>query len=282
MQAQTIRIFLPEGHPMGLRIADISGKLIQAFVFSRKNLKAMAERGELNNTGVYFLFGQEPDQELPSVYIGEAESIYPRLTQHNKDDSKDFWTDTVCFVTKDNSLTKAHVKFLEFNAYRIAREMKRCHLANGSIPASVQLPEMDAADAENFLIEMKIILSSLGWNILLHPQQSEQSEDVTYSYSKGSVNAKGKYLSEGFLIYKGSTVEAKTQKSAGAWVQSLKDELLKSGVLQDGLNQTLELTQDYLFKSPSAAGAIVRGGNVNGWTFWKDSYGKTLDENERQ
>ncbi len=242
----------------------------------------MANRAELSNTGVYFLFGQEPDQELPSVYIGEAENIYARLIQHNKDDTKDFWTETVCFVTKDNSLTKAHVKFLEYNAYRIARDIKRCHVANSSIPASIKLPEMDEADADNFLIEMKIILSSLGWNILLPPQQSEQSEDVTYSYSKGSVHAKGKYLSEGFLIYKGSCVESKTQKSAGPWVQALRDELLKSGVLKEGPNQTYELMQDYLFKSPSAAGAIVRGGNINGWTFWKDSSGKTLDENERQ
>lgn len=37
-------------------------------------------------------------------------------------------------------------------------------------------------------------------------------------------------------------------------------------------------SQDYLFKSPSAAAAFVLGANANGWSKWKDKDGNTLSD----
>ena len=48
------------------------------------------------------------------------------------------------------------------------------------------------------------------------------------------------------------------------------------------MGDQLVFTQDYVFKSPSAAAAIVVGNNMNGWLSWKDKDGKTMDTVVRQ
>jgi hypothetical protein len=40
--------------------------------------------------------------------------------------------------------------------------------------------------------------------------------------------------------------------------------------------------KDYLFPSPSQAASTVLGRSTNGWTMWKDSKGRTLDELKRK
>lgn len=62
---------------------------------------------------------------------------------------------------------------------------------------------------------------------------------------------------------------------------AMRKKLEEAGVLKPAGDQ-LVFTQDYLFKSPSAAAAIVVGNNMNGWLSWKPKDGKTLDAAVRQ
>ena len=55
------------------------------------------------------------DGDLPTVYIGEGDPVRPRLESHSA--NKDFWTWLVFFVSKDDSINKAHVKYLEAPAW---------------------------------------------------------------------------------------------------------------------------------------------------------------------
>jgi hypothetical protein len=41
---------------------------------------------------------------------------------------------------------------------------------------------------------------------------------------------------------------------------------------------TVKLSQDYTFDSPSAAAGVLLGRNVNGRTEWKDEEGRTLKQ----
>src|SRR5688500_12897796 len=87
---KTIQIFLPDGNPRGVKIAEITSRTVQAVSIPRAHLDFACSRPELGNVGVYFLVGDSEEGEKPLVYVGEAEECVARLKQHNK--GKDFWT----------------------------------------------------------------------------------------------------------------------------------------------------------------------------------------------
>jgi len=78
-----------------------------AIAAPRTDLDDLLLREELDKAGVYILTGADPLSGSPRAYIGEAEIIRERLKQHK---SKEFWTSAVVFVSKDENLTKGHVR----------------------------------------------------------------------------------------------------------------------------------------------------------------------------
>ena len=60
-----------------------------------------------------------------------------------------------------------------------------------------------------------------------------------------------------------------------------RHQLLKDDVLEVVDDDTLRFTKDFIFPSPSQAAAIVLARNANGWTEWKYSDGRTLDQVKR-
>ena len=81
--------------------------------------------------------GPEADAPRRRVYIGEAENVLVRLRSHLKDAKKDFWDQVVFFSSKDENLTKAHVKYLEARMIALAQENGRVALENGNIFAEM-------------------------------------------------------------------------------------------------------------------------------------------------
>ena len=113
----SLRIFVADGDPDGLRIVDKSNWIGKALVFPRALLPQVKAWPELAQTGVYLLLGPRPDGEGDMLYVGEGDPIRPRLEWHYA--QKDFWTRAVCFVAAPGQLNKAHVQFLEANLVRL-------------------------------------------------------------------------------------------------------------------------------------------------------------------
>ena len=61
----------------------------------------------------------------------------------------------------------------------------------------------------------------------------------------------------------------------------MREKLKDEGILKEQ-GTVLEFTEDYLFKSPSAAAAVILARRANGWTEWKTKDKKTIDETIRQ
>ncbi len=59
----SLRIFVADGDPDGLRIVDKSNWIGKALVFPRALLPQVKARPELAQTGVYLLLGPRPDGE---------------------------------------------------------------------------------------------------------------------------------------------------------------------------------------------------------------------------
>lgn len=154
----TVKLFLAEGSPTSVRTAELSNWTGKAVAGPRSNIEDILKRDEANNPGVYFLTGVNPETGRDKVYIGEAEVIRKRIKGHME---KDFWKTIVFFVSKDENLTKAHIKYLEGKLIETAKSVGRFELENSQSSGS-HLPESDAADMDSSFLEWNSF--SLFWD----------------------------------------------------------------------------------------------------------------------
>lgn len=160
--AYTIRIYVPDGDPNGLRLVDRMNWTGRGIAFPRQALGSVTARPEFQGPGIYILKGHndaDDDDDLPLLYIGETENLKTRLEQHAS--QKPFWNEAVVFASTNNGLHKAHVKWLEQQLIARAKSIGQCHLQNGLEPTEPQLPEFERADTEAFLAEALRILPLL-------------------------------------------------------------------------------------------------------------------------
>jgi hypothetical protein len=119
----SIRIFVVDGLPTGVRVVEKSNWIGQGLVCPRAQFAEAKSRAEFGKAGVYVLVGPS-DSGQDRVYVGEGDPVKPRLEQHAG--KKDFWTQAVIFTSKDEHLNKAHVQYLEARLLELARQAKRC------------------------------------------------------------------------------------------------------------------------------------------------------------
>ena len=275
----TIKIFLVHGDPKRLRTAELSNWTGKAVAGPRSEFDGIVSREEAEGSGIYFLSGSDPDSGQPAIYIGEAECIRDRLKAHLQ---KDFWNQLVFFVSKDENLTKSHIRYLEGKLIDQARDARRAHLIN-SQASGARLPESDRADLETFLGKINQLLPVLGVELLVPTAvraEAGRELEVLVCDIKG-LQAKGHLTPNGFLVLAGSKAVLEERPSAQKypWVLNQRQKLMGEGVLVvDG--DCLVFVRDVEFSSPSAAATVVHGGHANGLTAWKDQRGQTLKQLE--
>ncbi|CAM9870635.1 unnamed protein product, partial [Ectocarpus sp. 12 AP-2014] len=155
----SIRIFLADGTPEGLRVVEKSNWTGRAVVANRSQLECALARTEMAQPGVYVLTGLT-DDGATKLYVGEADALGERIKQHVS--GKEFWTRAVAFTSTNEGLNKANVRYLEARLLALAKTANQWALDNGTFPAPPPLSEADRADAEWFLAEMLVIFPLLG------------------------------------------------------------------------------------------------------------------------
>ena len=232
--AKTIKIFLVDSEPDGLKTAELSNWVGQAIVIPRNKLREIKNRQDCKKPAVYFLTGKEDEESLLStVYIGEAENLFDRLTTH--DNSKDFWRTAIGFVSKDNNLTKAHVKYLESRCIEIAESLQRFSLKNGKKSFLPSLSESDVAEMEEFLNKLRLLLTAVGYPILQEITSKEHvdiSDPLFICKGKGAV-ANGRMTNEGFVVYKDSTATTQLSNAVSDRNQKSLNKLISNGCKVD-------------------------------------------------
>lgn len=277
--AKTIKIFLVDGEPNGLKTAELSNWVGQAIVIPRNKLKDIKHRPDCNKPAVYFLVGKESEEDLlATAYIGEAENLWNRLSTH--DSSKDFWLTAIAFVSKDNNLTKAHVKYLESRCMEIASSLKRYNLENGTRSVLPTLSESDIAEMEEFLSNLKLLLTAVGYPILQEITSKEQvnASDPLFTCGGKKAIATGRMTNEGFVVYKDSTATSNFSSAVAERNRKNIEKLIANGYLEKRDDDLYIFIKDYVFNSPSAASDIILGNSTSGWKKWKTQNGKTLEE----
>jgi len=275
---KTIKIFLIDGDSNGRMSCELSNWSGKAYKIPRIKIKDCADRDDLTKTGVYLLLGKD-EEGKDLVYIGEAESILKRLNQHLT--QKDFWNESIVFLSKDNNLNKAHIKYLENRLHDIAKSANRYKVENTLTPTQSSISESDTAEMEEYIEHVKMLVSTLGHKVFEEKREVKPKKDQNIFYIKAArgADAQGERTSDGFVVYKGSVAADSTTSSMANSSLRLRQALIDNGDLQlvDG---NYVFTEDYIFSSPTTAAVIVMGRNANGLVEWKLADGRKLKEYE--
>lgn len=169
-EAFTIRVFVPDGDPEGVKIVERLNWTGVGVAFPRSTWPQLSRRPEFGRAGVYVLTGsaEGTSDDLPTVYVGQGEEIGQRIATHFQE--KVFWDWGYAFVSNGNPLNRAHTTYLEHALLQRATKAQRCHLDNGNLPKEPGLSESEKADTEGFLREMLRILPLLGVRVFEKPE----------------------------------------------------------------------------------------------------------------
>ncbi|MDO9551373.1 GIY-YIG nuclease family protein [Rhodonellum sp.] len=275
---KTIKIFLIDGDPNGRMSVELSNWSGKAYKIPRVKIKDCADRSDLTSPGIYLLFGKD-DEEKDQVYIGEAESILKRLNQQLT--QKDFWNEAVVFISKDDNLNKAHIKYLENRLHDIAKTAKRYKVDNFVIPTQSSISESDRAEMEEFIEYVKMLVNTLGHKTFEEKREikTKQKQAIFTIKAARGADGQGEPTSDGFVVFKGSKSAATTVNSMNPNYLITRQKLIDEGVLINK-GEFFEFSEDYIFSSPSSAAVMIMGRNANGLTEWKQKDGTTLKDYE--
>jgi hypothetical protein len=171
----TIRIFVPDGDPEGVRIIDRMNWTGLGIFIPREKWPETRRRDEFGRPGVYILVGYEGDTDRPTIYVGQADDLRERLDQHAK--AKEFWDFAITFLSTNNSLNRAHILWLEYALYAKAKSADRADLDNSQTPSEPRLSESERADIQAFLNEILQILPLAGLRVF-EPRQVVADPDI--------------------------------------------------------------------------------------------------------
>lgn len=271
---KTIKIFLIDGDPNGRMSCELSNWTGKAYKIPRIKVKDCTDRTDLNSTGVYLLFGKD-DEGKDQVYIGEAESVLKRLNQQLS--QKDFWHETIVFISKDENLNKAHIKYIENRLHDIAVSSNRYKIDNSSTPTQSSISESDRSEMEEYIENLRMLVNTLGHKVFDDKRETSNNKknQIFLINAARGASAKGEPTSDGFLVLKDSIAANSTTPSISSSLSKLRQNLIERNVLQT-VGANLIFSEDYIFTSPSLAASTVMGRNANGLEEWKLKTGETL------
>ena len=280
-RGKSINLFLMDGDVNGRIKCTLANWTGLAFKIPRTSLDQCKDRPELKQTGVYFLFGQDDQENQHFIYVGQAgvrkngEGILNRLQEHNKNPKKDYWTEAIALTTSNDSMGPTEISYLEHRFYTLAVAAGRYIVKNGNDPTPGNPTEEKISELEDFIDNAKIIVGTLGHKAFEPLTVSGQAIDSPAGQllycTQGKANATGKRTSDGFVVLAGSQISDTVAKSCPPFALKKREQLKDSVV--DSILQS-----DVLFNTPSGASDFVCGSSTSGWAVWKTADGTPLKE----
>jgi hypothetical protein len=285
---KSVRIFLPDATVTGIRHAEIVNRTGQTVACPRARLDELKHWPETAKPGIYFLFEARLGDSKPLAYIGESENVANRLLTHDR--KKEFWNDVVIFTSKDDNLTKSHIKYLESRIEESAKGADRYEIENGNTPTQSSLPRAERDAMDELLDDIRLVLGTLGYPILepLLQQKILSASNASLSspsippedeltFTVHDILARGVRTSEGFVIKAGSTASKTNSDSLSRKIAKMREQFLSDGRLVEQGNH-LMLAEDVLMSSSSYAAALIAGTARSGPQSWFTASGTSLKE----
>lgn len=291
-RSKNINMFLMDGEVTGKIKCTLSNWTGVIYKIPRIQLGDLKSRDEMKQSGIYFLFGRDEDKQKDVTYIGQAttrkngEGVLLRIQEHTRDIHADYFNDVIILTTQNNSFGPTEISYLENKFTQLAKEAGRYIVKNGNDPNPGNVTEEKESELDEIVENTLMIIGTLGYRVFV-PMIKEVSQDLTdnhstYLYLKRKTKKSNRVIeatcertTEGFVVLEGSQVEIKDSPYLPASLKEMRQNLIASRVIQDGV-----LREKQLFSSPSYAAAFLLGMQTNGRTDWKDQDGRTLKELE--
>lgn len=291
-RSKNINMFLMDGEVTGKIKCTLSNWTGVIYKIPRIQLGDLKSRDEMKQSGIYFLFGRDEDKQKDVTYIGQAttrkngEGVLLRIQEHTRDTHADYFNDVIILTTQNNSFGPTEISYLENKFTQLAKEAGRYIVKNGNDPNPGNVTEEKESELDEIVENTLMIIGTLGYRAFV-PMTKKVSQDLTdnhstYLYLKRKTKKSNKVIeatcertTEGFVVLEGSQVEIKDSPYLPASLKEMRQNLIASRVIQDGV-----LKEKQLFSSPSYAAAFLLGMQTNGRTDWKDQDGRTLKELE--
>ena len=285
-------MFLMDGEVTGKIKCTLSNWTGVIYKIPRIQLGDLKSRDEMKQSGIYFLFGRDEDKQKDVTYIGQAttrkngEGVLLRIQEHTRDTHADYFNDVIILTTQNNSFGPTEISYLENKFTQLAKEAGRYIVKNSNDPNPGNVSEEKESELNEIVENTLMIIGTLGYRVFV-PMTKKVSQDLTdnhstYLYLKRKTKKSNKVIeatcertTEGFVVLEGSQVEIKDSPYLPASLKEMRQNLIASRVIQDGV-----LKEKQLFSSPSYAAAFLLGMQTNGRTDWKDQDGRTLKELE--
>jgi hypothetical protein len=282
---RSLELYYIDGRPDGMLTAELFNWTGHVLMAPRTQIAAALKRQEAGYAGVYLLIGEQNGE--PRAYVGEGEDISARIKAH--DVAKDRWSSAVLVTTAGNKLNKAHVRYLEARLIAEARAIGRTPLENGTNPPRPSLSEADVAKMEAFLENLLIVLPAVRVDMFIQrarptlgsatpalspalplPAPALPPVRFTLETPKHGIKATAVLVDGEFVVQAGSLARESWigQNGQVASYAPLHVELVTAGILAP--HGPLRIfTQNYAFKSPSAAAAVINGRSTSGPQHWR-------------
>lgn len=248
----------------------------------RSELENCKHRADLQQSGVYFLFGKSDENNENVVYVGQAgirkngNGLLGRILEHARSPEKDYWTEAVAITTTNNSFGPTEISYLENQFTKLASSAKRYIVKNGNDPNPGNITEEKESELEEFIDYAKIVMGILGHKVFIPLDEVTDDKPLPstakFFLKKRGAEAIGVLTSEGFVVFKGSKLNSRPTPSCPDWLKKLREEY------SNKISKDLILTDNIVFNSPSAAAGFCVFGAENGRTAWENESKKTLKE----
>ena len=283
-KGKTLQLFLMDGTVAGRIKGTVMNWTGIVFKIPREDLNKCKNRTDLNQDGVYFLYGSNGNKE--TVYIGQAGSrkngkgILNRLMEHAKSADKDFWTEAVVFTTSDNTFGPTEISWLENKFCNLAINAAQCEVKNGSDPSPGNITEEKESVLEEWAELALLVVGTLGYRVFeparrvikIEDKPAEKPDNIFYlqrHIKKFNRTARAQMRYDGennFVVLKGSeiiTEDTPNQISSNLKKLRHSDKVSGNGILKE----------DVTFTSASTAAQFVLGKTSNGLVDWKNKNG---------
>lgn len=287
MRGKNINLFLMDGDAAGRIKCSLNGWTGVAYKIPRTQLENCVERSELKQSGVYFLFGYDENDDKQMVYVGQAgmrkngEGILSRLFEHKRNPDKTYWNEAVVFTTQNNSLGPTEISYLEHCFCELARKAGRYVVMNGNDPSIGNVTEEMECDLSYFIDNARLIMGVLGHKVFepllsnLGNKDGTQEGLLELFFVSKVLEAKAVRTTEGIVLLRDSQISSTLKPSCPDNVRKAREKY------KDKISKDFITLDDILFTSPSAAAAFVGGSSLSGNMLWRNKEGVLLKDLEK-
>ncbi|MBX5269462.1 DUF4357 domain-containing protein [Rhizobium sp. NLR17b] len=282
---RVVKIFITGQDPRSLRTVELDNWTGVAITGQPEFFKKALEDEVLSRSCVYLLIHSSADDDLPEIYVGESDDFSQRYTSSKFPIEFDTF---LIFTSKDDNLTRAHVKWLERELWSILKDNSgKVLVANTNKPTGSNLPRADIATMRTYLNNMIYVLEALGYDLFSVQQRTSASSSSAKQVADPIIASDGglslnlystlprrpddraflRYENGAYTLTSGSKINAKITDSLPANVRKLRQQLIDDGHLV-ARGEYLELMRDIPFSKPSPASALVKGRSSTGYMDW--------------